>query len=63
MISDNYIVETSYLYFLFEDTISLSKFKPNEGYIDGGSIVNVTGNFTMVIGQTFDIFLGLKKVP
>ena len=63
MISDNYIIDTAYLYFTFESSITIEKMIPSEGFIQGGNTVSVYGNLTYFYNRMFDIYLGEKLVP
>ena len=62
LISDNYIVETAYLYFVFEDFIQTNLLVPNEGYVSGGNIVIAYGNYTYFYNMNYTLYLGLNQV-
>jgi IPT/TIG domain len=62
MIEDNYIVENSYLYFLFDDAVKINSMFPNEGFIAGGNTITVSGNFTILYDKPYQLFHGSVRV-
>jgi|LauGreDrversion4_2_1035121.scaffolds.fasta_scaffold81903_3 hypothetical protein len=71
LISDNYkgmlfglyhLVDTSILYFVFEDFIRTYYMTPNKGHIGGGNIINATGNYSYFGKNNFTLYLGQNLI-
>ena len=41
LVLNNYLIETSYLYFTYEDSTQITALVPNEGFIAGGNNVSI----------------------
>ena len=63
LISDNYIVDTSIIYFTFDDLIRIYYMKPNRGYVGGGNIVDAVGNYSFIGKNNFTVYLGHNQIP
>jgi hypothetical protein len=57
-IEDNYIVDTAYLYFEFEKSITINSIVPNEGHISGGIYITVYGNLSYFFKKTIQVYFG-----
>lgn len=62
LIEDNYIIQRSILYFIYEDITKILYFSPSEGHIDGGNKVEVHGNFTLFWNKVFKMFFGAIEI-
>jgi len=57
-IEDNYIIETAYLYFEFERSITINSMVPNEGHVSGGYNLTVYGNLSYFYMKNIQIKFG-----
>lgn len=55
---DNYIVNTTLLYFKYVSLNIIDDFNPKEGHVDGGLLIEIQGNFTILANQTFELYFG-----
>ena len=62
-IEDNYLVDTAYLYFEFERTITINSIVPNEGHISGGINITVYGNLSYFYKKTIQVYFGDILIP
>lgn len=63
LISDNYIVDTSIIYFVFDDLIRTYYMHPNRGHVGGGNVINAVGNYSYIGKNNFTLYLGSNQVP
>ena len=62
-IEDNYIVETAYLYFEFERSITINSIVNTEGHISGGYNVTVYGNLSYFFMKNIQVRFGEILLP
>jgi hypothetical protein len=56
-----YEVNNTALYINYKSLDIISDFLPKQGHIDGGLSVVITGSFSILSGQTFQVFFGSKE--
>ena len=58
LISNNFVIDGSYLYFFYEDSTEILSIDPDQGFIGGDVYATISGNFTALYNQVYEVYFG-----
>ena len=56
----NYAVNNTLLYFTYIRLNIIDDFNPKQGHVEGGLTVQIEGNFTILVGDTYQVYFGAQ---